>query len=216
MASRSRVASVFDRRVDGDREVTAVWENHRSSTDNVSESETMTGPLDDVLKLSNIAGPVIRLQEIQGALADAMDPLAHAPGIPVNEVLNEKRNVRSSFAQRRHLERKHVQPVVQVGSEGLLGDGLLQVAVGGGNHSDIRTNGSSTADALELPLLQHAQQHDLGLRRQFAHLVEEERPAFGQLEAALPPLRGTGERPFFVAEQLGRDERRRTWRHSSR
>ena len=44
-------------------------------------------------------------------------------------------------------------------------------------------------DALELALLQHPQQRDLRLRRQLADLVEEERAAVGQLEAAGAPLR---------------------------
>ena len=44
------------------------------------------------------------------------------------------------------------------------------------------------ADALELPLLQHAQQLDLHGRGEVADLVQEERAAVGHLEAALAGL----------------------------
>ena len=44
--------------------------------------------------------------------------------------------------------------------------------------------GRLAADALELPLLEHPQQRELHLRRQLADLVEEDRPAVGQLEPA--------------------------------
>ena len=45
--------------------------------------------------------------------------------------------------------------------------------------------GLHAAQALELPLLQHAQQLHLGGQAQLAHLVQEEGAAVGQLEAAL-------------------------------
>ena len=58
------------------------------------------------------------------------------------------------------------------------------------------------AHALELALLQHAQERDLDRRRQVSHLVEEDRAAGGQLEAALAALLSTGEGSPLVAEQL--------------
>jgi hypothetical protein len=56
--------------------------------------------------------------------------------------------------------------------------------------------------ALELALLEHAQQRDLDRRRQLSHLVEEDRAARGQLEAAFAALQGAGEGSPLVAEQL--------------
>ena len=55
----------------------------------------------------------------------------------------------------------------------------------------------------------HAQEHDLGLGREFADLVEEERAAVGQLEATLASLQRSREGALLVAEELRRDERRR-------
>ena len=60
-----------------------------------------------------------------------------------------------------------------------------QVAIGGGDHARIDANGLRAAHALELLLLQHAQQLHLRLERQLADFVEEDRAAVGELEAAL-------------------------------
>src|SRR6185295_19640284 len=65
----------------------------------------------------------------------------------------------------------------------------------------------SPAEAAELALLQDAQQLHLGGRRHLADLVEEQRPAIGELEAALAPIGGAGERALFVAEDLALEQR---------
>jgi len=52
-----------------------------------------------------------------------------------------------------------------------------------GQHPDVNGNRFVTADALDLTLLQHAQQRDLNLRRKIADLVQENRPAIGRLKA---------------------------------
>ena len=58
------------------------------------------------------------------------------------------------------------------------------------------------AEALELLLLQHAQQLGLQLRGDVADLVEEQRPLVRQLEAADLLADGAGEGALLVAEQL--------------
>jgi len=45
-------------------------------------------------------------------------------------------------------------------------------------------NGATAAHALDLPLLEHAQQRDLRLGRKVADLVEKDRSGMRQLEAA--------------------------------
>ncbi|MCY1431223.1 hypothetical protein D9M71_471860 [compost metagenome] len=58
-----------------------------------------------------------------------------------------------------------------------------------------------------LAFLQHTQQASLGFERQFANFIEEQRTAIGGLHQAGAPGAGAGERAFFVAEQLGFDQR---------
>ena len=65
------------------------------------------------------------------------------------------------------------------------------------------------ADALELALLQHAQQLHLQRRAHRADLVEEQRALVRLLEAALARADRAGERAAHVAEQLGLEQRLR-------
>ena len=67
--------------------------------------------------------------------------------------------------------------------------------------------GCLAADALELLLLQRAQQLDLHRGRDVADLVEEQRAAVGELEPAELLLDRAGERALLVAEQLALEQR---------
>jgi len=58
----------------------------------------------------------------------------------------------------------------------------------------------------ELALLQHPQELHLRADVDVADLVEKERSAFGELEAAFLPLIGSGKRALLVAEQLRFDQ----------
>jgi class 3 adenylate cyclase len=62
-----------------DAEHVGVAENHR--------------PLDYVLQLANVAGPVIGLEQIEGLLADAANPLAGLPRVPFHEIFHQQWNV---------------------------------------------------------------------------------------------------------------------------
>src|SRR5690606_30623967 len=85
-------------------------------------------------------------------------------------------------------------------------DRLLQRDVGGGHHAYVdqaRLEGAEAANAL---LLEGAEQLALQLERQVADLVEEQRPAVGDLEEAGFGAAGVGERSALVAEELGLQE----------
>ena len=58
------------------------------------------------------------------------------------------------------------------------------------------------ADALELPLLEHAQELGLERERHLADLVEEQGAAVGHLELAGLARHGAGEGALLVAEEL--------------
>src|SRR5689334_22475138 len=70
-------------------------------------------------------------------------------------------------------------------------------------------DGLHSPDALEFALLQYSQERDLRILRKFAHFVQENRPAVGQLETAQPAVRGSRECSLLVTEQLRGDQR---WR----
>ena len=78
-----------------------------------------------------------------------------------------------------------------------------------GDHADVDLDRVRVADALELALLEHAQQLRLQRRAHRPDLVEEERALVRLLEAALPGADRAGERAAHVAEQLGLEQRLR-------
>ena len=77
---------------------------------------------------------------------------------PLQDVFDQFWNVLRSFAQRGDSHRKDVESIVEVRPEQPVLDPLLQVPVGRGEHPQVRGDQLVSADALELLLLQHAQQ----------------------------------------------------------
>src|SRR5205814_3302065 len=63
------------------------------------------------------------------------------------------------------------------------------------------------ADALDLPLLQYAQQLRLRRHGHLADLVEEDRALVGHLEAPAALGHRAGERALLVTEELGLEQR---------
>src|SRR5262249_47931184 len=81
-----------------------------------------------------------------------------------------------------------------------------QVAIGGGDDTDVDRNVAIRAHALDLASLEHAQELGLQLGAELTDLVEEDGAAVGRLERTLPLGDGTGERAPFVSEQLALEE----------
>ena len=164
------------------------------------------GVLEDVLELPHVAGEVVRHQQAEDFGVDAADRLPLDAIEPGDEVIHEQRDVLPPLAQRRDLDPHHVDAVVEVGPEGPFLDAPLEVAVGGGDHADVRAQGSRATDDVVGPVLQDAQQLHLQARRHVADLVEEERPPLGEGEAPGLVALGAGEGPGLVAEELRLEE----------
>ena len=105
--------------------------------------------------------------------------------------------------------RKDVEPVKEILAKGLFAHRLEQIAVAGGNDPNVDLNRRAAADPLTFALLQHAEELGLNLEGDFTDLVEEDRAAVGQLEAAEAFGEGAGEGAFFMAEQLTLHQARR-------
>ena len=163
--------------------------------------------LDDVLQLARIARPVIRRQHVDRRGGEPADVAAVLGRIALQEVVGEQQHVGLPLAQRRDEDREDVEAVEQVLAEAALLDRPLEILVGRGNQPDVGLQRLVAAEALELPLLQDAQQLDLRRQLHVANLVEEQRPSLGQFEPPLLAGVGAGERPLLVAEQLGFDQR---------
>src|SRR5690348_11789666 len=78
-----------------------------------------------------------------------------------------------------------------------------------GDDTHVDFDRAAAPDRLDLALLKNAQELHLGLGRELADLVEEDRPAVRELESADALLQRAGERAFDVTEKLALDEPRR-------
>src|SRR5437870_4715429 len=101
---------------------------------------------------------------------------------------------------------KHREPIEEVSAEETLLNGLFEIAIRGGDHSDIRGFGLIAADALVLALLQGAQQSNLNAQRQLADLIEEQRACMRSFEPPNASLDRSRERARLVTKQLGRNQ----------
>jgi hypothetical protein len=134
---------------------------------------------------------------------------AEAPCDALLDRAGEAGEVARAGAQRRHAQARHVEPVVEIRAKASGGDLLAQVAVRRGDDPRRHAQRRAAADALEGPLLEHAQQHRLERGIEIADLVEEDRAAARLLEASGARRHRSGERTALVPEELALEERAR-------
>src|SRR2546422_2895698 len=160
------------------------------------------GPLDDVLQLPDVPWPRVSDEAIHRALRDHVDLASELLGESREKERRELGDVRRPFAQGGHVEREDVQAIEEVRAEPPGAHGLLQVAVGRGDHPHVHADRLVAAHRLELLLLEDAQQLDLRLERELADLVEEDRALVGEREATDVPLNRAREGALNVTKEL--------------
>src|SRR5581483_9690578 len=121
-------------------------------------------------------------------------------------MLYQQGNVAAAVAKRRHLQRHHIEAVVQVLPKLALPDAFLQVDIGGGDDPHIDLDRFRTPQALDFAVLQGPEELRLQVERHVADLVEKDRSAIGLLEAADSQIHGARECPLDVPEQLGLEQ----------
>src|SRR5574342_967235 len=163
------------------------------------------GPLDDVLQLAYVPGPAVGGQPVQDVRTQGAHGLPHLRRVEHGEMPGETRDILPPLSQGREIDREDVEAVVKVRAEAPLAHGPLESAIRGRDQPHVHRQRLRPADALELALLQNAQELRLQLQRQVADLVEEERPPVGELEPAHLPRERAGERPLLVPEELALD-----------
>ncbi len=143
---------------------------------------------------------------IEGGLGEHARCGAQLLRVARREVLGEHGDVLGALAQRRDLDRHHVQAVEQVLAEAALAH------VRSRSRCVAATMRTSTFSARlpptrgDLVALQHAQQLGLQLERHVADLVEEERAARRLAEASRAALDGAREGALLVAEELALEQ----------
>src|SRR5207302_464496 len=129
--------------------------------------------LDQVLQLADIPRPCASGQGVHGFRRDRLDRLVHPPGEMLDEMAHEQWNVFRALAQRRHLDGKNIQPVVEVAAKLLLGHHTFQVAMGRSYQPNVDSLGPCAPQALEFPLLQDAQQFRLEFQGDIPDFVQK-------------------------------------------
>ena len=106
---------------------------------------------------------------------------------------DEQRDIRRTVAQRRHVERNHVETEEQVFTKAPFGDAAGQVLVRGRDDSHVHTNRLAAAHAFDLSRLDGAKKLCLCFGPEIADLVQQERAGVRQLEAPDAALGRAGE-----------------------
>ena len=96
--------------------------------------------------------------------------------------------------------------MVKVVAEHLLLAQVLEVFVGGGDHADVQVQDTLAAHALDLRVIEEAQQLRLGRQAQVADFVKEHGAAIGLLQLAHPGRARARERALLVTKELALDE----------
>ena len=156
-----------------------------------------------ILQLAHIAAPRLGREPIQRCRAERPLGQAVQPGELGGQVPGQRHDILRALAQGRQLQGQHTEPEQQILAERAFRDCPLEVAVAGGDQPDIDANRPRAADAIDLALLDGAQQLGLQPRLHLADLVEQQRAAIGLLEPADAAGHGTGEGAALVPEQLG-------------
>src|SRR6516162_6682582 len=160
------------------------------------------GPIDRVLELTDVAGP-IELRQIRHRLAgDAGNRPVFLGAEPREEMAKQMGNILAPRAQRRDRQRQHVQTIEQVFPEMAAFDAIQQFAIGRRNDANVDLDWFAAADRLDGALLQRAQKLDLRGQRQFRNFIEKQRTAMRLDEFASVSLGRTGERALLMAEQV--------------
>ena len=140
------------------------------------------------------------MKQFERFFAYIPDVLACFPGIAIDEVLDQQRNVFVSLPQWRNLNRKNVEAVEKILAECAGSYGGWQVTVGRDYHSHVCLDRPVSADALKFVFLKHAQERDLSLRWKLTNFIKKYRATFSQFETAKPAPGRTRERAFFMTE----------------
>src|SRR5690606_6789176 len=124
----------------------------------------------------------------------------------VREVLRHRNDVGRPGAKSRNLDDHTGNPMVEVFPERALRDLLLEIHVRRGDEANIGLDVHRTADSAKGFLLKHTKELRLKLHVHFPDLIEEERPAFRDLEkTALHRVRSR-EGALLVTEEFALEE----------
>src|SRR5258708_7703713 len=110
-------------------------------------------PFNHILQFTNVSRPGIGLQSIQSCFLYLADRFSRFPREPIDEIFSQHGDISLAFAQRGNLDRKHIKAIEEIAAKCAGSNSVLQVTVGGGDHSHISSNELIPTNSLKFPLL---------------------------------------------------------------
>ena len=114
-------------------------------------------------------------------------------------------NVVAAVVEVGHFDADRGETVVEVFAETAVFHRFEQVDVGGGHDPDVGFLHRAAADFEKFAGLEHAEQAGLGGEGKFGDFIEEYGASVGLFEITFAGRDGSGEGPFFVAEEFAVD-----------
>src|SRR6516165_6813341 len=114
----------------------------------------------------------------------------------------QKSYISFAFPERRNLQRKDIETVIEVFAKVTRAYVFLQISIGGCDDTHIRLPGSVLAYTFITLLLQHTQQLALELQRDLTNFVQEEGSTSSDFETAGSILDRPGERALGVPKKF--------------
>ena len=115
-------------------------------------------PLDEVGELAHVARPRIVAERLEGLARDHVDVPVHRTRETLHEKADQRLDVLGALPQRRDADREDVQAVVEVVAEPVFVNHLNEVPIRCCDQTDVDLDRPGAADALELVLLEHAEE----------------------------------------------------------
>jgi hypothetical protein len=138
--------------------------------------------LNGVLQLTYVAWPIVPLKQRQRVWRDSGELFLRVARCMCGKAVSEKRDVIASIPKRRDLDRNYAQAEEEVAPESARFCFISEIAVGRCDDPNIYFDRRCAADALELLLLQYAQQLRLQIESHLRDFIEQKRTTMGSLE----------------------------------
>ncbi|MNL16897.1 hypothetical protein D3C87_1379610 [compost metagenome] len=117
------------------------------------------------------------------------------------QTLGQRQDVGGTLAQRAPGQGEHRQTIVKILAEAPRRHLTREVAIGGGDHTNVQCDRFARPNPFDLALLQHTQQFGLEPQGHFGNFIEQNGAAVGLLELAGLRGNGAGEGALLVPEQ---------------
>src|SRR5437660_4059627 len=132
-------------------------------------------------------------ERCHGLFRNALDWSLHLLCEFVGEEMHQQRNIFGALTQRRYVNRKNIQPIVEIAAKFLVSNQFGKITVGRSDDTDIHPQSARTAQTFEFLLLQYTKEFRLQLEWDVLYLIKKYGPLICQLESSDASIHRPGE-----------------------